>query len=66
MKVVINGEKKEITDGMTILDMIQSLRLKPERIAVELNRRVLERENYVGQRINENDRIELLRFLGGG
>ena len=66
MKVIINGEEKNIENDLTVQDLLLKLKLKPEMIAVEKNEEILERENYTTEKINEGDVLELIRFMGGG
>lgn len=66
MKVTINGGEKEISAGMTVKELLQSLSLKAPVTVVEINGRILSREEFDSRNIRVNDVIELIRFVGGG
>ena len=66
MKVAINGEEREVPDQLTLADLIQHLSLAPERLAIELNREVIRRADWPKTVLSENDRVEIVHFVGGG
>jgi thiamine biosynthesis protein ThiS len=66
MRVLLNGEEREIPDGLTISGLVEHLKLNPERIAVERNREVVPRAEWAAVRIQEGDRLEIVHFVGGG
>jgi thiamine biosynthesis protein ThiS len=66
MRVLLNGEEREIPDGLTIWGLVEHLKLNPERIAVERNREVVPRAEWAAVRIQEGDRLEIVHFVGGG
>jgi len=66
LNVLVNGEQKEIAEGAAVSDLITTLGLKPERLAVELNRRVIRRAEWPSTRLREGDKVEIVHFVGGG
>lgn len=66
MRVIINGEAQTVNPGQTIADVINQLSLNQRRIAVELNREIVAREQYGGRALQEGDQIEIVHFVGGG
>ena len=48
------------------LELLEVLDLKADRIAVELNRQIVRRENWPAVRLNDQDRLEIVQFVGGG
>ena len=66
MQIQLNGEKKEIPEGLTLLTLIQHLALAPERLAVEHNLEVVRRTVWADTPISDGDRIEIVHFVGGG
>ena len=46
IRVVVNGEEREVPAGLSLLDLIQLLKLEPSRVAVELNREIVRREAW--------------------
>lgn len=66
MKIMVNGEEREIAEGATIATLIELLQLPPGRIAVERNREVVPRGRHAETRLCDGDRLEMVRFVGGG
>ncbi len=66
MKAVVNGEARELPEGMTLAQLIESLGLKGMRLAVEVNGDIVPKSAYEGFVIAEGDRIEVVRAIGGG
>ena len=66
MRVYINGEAKEIQGTPTLAELINQLDLPAARIAVELNREVVRRSDWGNTMVHEDDRIEIVHFVGGG
>ena len=66
MKVFINGESKNLTGSLSLAELITQLDLPAARIAVELNREVVRRAEWSGTMLKEDDRIEIVHFVGGG
>lgn len=66
MFVTINGEEKEIAEGLTVADLLPLLELKAERLAIEVNRRIIRRANWQLTPLAEGDKIEIVQFVGGG
>ncbi len=65
MQVKING-KDEVFQGGTVLDLLQSKKIEPQMVAVEVNDKMLERDHLATTRLNEGDHIEFLFYMGGG
>ncbi len=66
MRVYINGESREISGTPSLAELISQLDLPAARIAVELNREVVRRNDWGGTVLREDDRIEIVHFVGGG
>lgn len=66
MRVVINGEERDVPDGTTLDTLVNLLALVPERLAIELNRRVIRRTEWEQRALSEGDRVEIVHFVGGG
>ena len=65
MKVKVNGDDRELGDGTTVRQLVEQLKLSPDKVAVELNRRLLRSEKY-DTTLNERDELEIVTFVGGG
>jgi thiamine biosynthesis protein ThiS len=66
LQIQTNGETHEVPDGLSLLDLISSLGLSPERLAIELNGVVVRRAEWPLTHLQENDRVEIVHFVGGG
>lgn len=67
MNIIINGEAERVAEVLTISQLLSFKGVeKPEMVAVELNSQILKRADFETTRIQENDRIEFLYFMGGG
>jgi thiamine biosynthesis protein ThiS len=65
MTVKVNGDDRDITDPTTIRQLVASFNLAPEKVAIELNRRLIRKEKY-DQVLCTGDEIEIVTFVGGG
>ncbi len=66
MKVKINGEERDIDDGLTLSALLESLQIRPGRVVVERNRDIVPRDSYAATLINDGDTLEIVHFVGGG
>jgi thiamine biosynthesis protein ThiS len=69
MKLQINGEEREFANSavpFTLAALIETLGMKPDRVAVELNRDIVSRARWAETALNEGDRLEVVQFVGGG
>lgn len=66
MNVVINGETKELPDGLSLNQLIEHLSLPARRMAVEVNKQVIRKQDWEKLKISEKDSIEIVHFVGGG
>jgi thiamine biosynthesis protein ThiS len=70
MKLHLNGEERSFADpagaGLTLSSLIESLGMKPDRVAVELNREIAPRDQWSQITLNDGDRLEIVQFVGGG
>ena len=66
MRVYINGESREVQGNPSLAELITQLDLPAARIAVELNRKVVRRGDWSATLLHDDDRIEVVHFVGGG
>ncbi len=66
LRVFINGESKEISGTPSLAELINQLDLPATRIAIELNREVVRRNDWSSTILQDDDRIEIVHFVGGG
>ena len=65
MQVTINGKPEEVGGG-TILEILKAKDVSPQMVAVELNSKILERDELASAVVKDGDMIELLFYMGGG
>ena len=66
MHIILNGEPREIPDGCTATQLVETLELGGKRIAMELNLDILPRGEFDSQVLREGDRVEIVHAIGGG
>lgn len=66
MKLTINGEDREFSPSLTVASLLAELGLKPDRVAVELNRDLLPRDRWNRTSLKDGDKLEIVHFVGGG
>lgn len=66
MNVQVNGEDRELAEGITVSGLLDSLQVVPERVVVEVNLTILKRAQHSGMVLKEGDRVEIVHFVGGG
>ena len=65
-KIVINGEVKTVRKGISLEELVDSLDLASKRLAVELNLNVVRRSDWKEVQLKDDDKIEVVHFVGGG
>jgi thiamine biosynthesis protein ThiS len=66
LRVYVNGESRELSGPTSLAELITQLDLQPTRVAVELNRAVVRRGDWSTTMLGDEDRIEIVHFVGGG
>ena len=66
MKIWVNGTMKEFNDRLTVSGLLGQLAIQTEQVAVELNLALLERADYAKTVLKDGDKLEIIRFVGGG
>lgn len=66
MKISINGEEKEFDGPLSVRDLLLSLDLVPEKIAVERNLEIVPRSTFADVMVEDGDQLEIVHFIGGG
>jgi sulfur carrier protein len=66
MQITVNGDARTVDDNVTVADLVQQFKLTPERVAVEVNERLVRRVQFGDTRLNADDRVEIVTLVGGG
>ena len=65
-KIQINGKKTKILNDYSVKDLIKKYKLNENKIAIELNGIILPKKLYNKKKLKNNDKIEIVQFIGGG
>ena len=66
MKITVNGENKQVTDGYTAAELVEAMGLTGKRIAMEVNLEIVPRSTYLEYTFNAGDKVEIVHAVGGG
>ncbi len=66
IQVQVNGKEREVQSGLSVHELVESFDLNPLLIVVELNRKILSRDQFKDVQVSEGDAVELVHFVGGG
>jgi len=66
MKIVLNGEERELGEPTTLAALLAQLQLEPNRVAVEVNRSIVPRNQHAQCVLREGDQLEVVTLVGGG
>jgi sulfur carrier protein len=64
--ITINGDRREIPDGLSVAAMLDHLNMTRERVALERNLEILPRAQWNATQVQPNDSFEIVHFVGGG
>lgn len=66
MRAIVNGEQIELPDGLSVAALLQHLGVRAERVAVERNGAVVRKARHAEEKLQPDDRLEIVTFVGGG
>lgn len=66
MFITLNGKKEELKNEMTIALFLKSKGMDLDKVIVEVNCKIVKKNNWSSTKLNENDSIEIVSFVGGG
>ncbi len=66
MTIILNGQNKDVPDGITVLGLLEHLNIQQQRVAVERNEEIVRKAFYAETVIAEGDSLEVVSFMGGG
>ena len=65
-KIQLNGDLYEVNNGCNLNELLNKLKIKKNKIAVEVNGEIVAKNKYLTLILNNNDKIEIVHFIGGG
>jgi len=66
IKIKINGKINKIDDKTKLSDLVKNLKVPLKKVAIELNREIVNKKNLNKINLKANDKIEIVHFIGGG
>ena len=66
IQVVLNGEPKRVPEGFHVAALLEFLAIDPARVAVELNRSIVRKQDWTAAQVDDGAEIEVVWFVGGG
>jgi thiamine biosynthesis protein ThiS len=66
VQIHVNGQARELPESTTVLELLEQLDLKPRRVAVERNKKIVRRASFAEALLGEGDCVEIVTLVGGG
>ncbi len=66
LHLTVNGEPREIPPGSSVADLLERLGVRADAVVVERNGEIVPREAHASTPLADGDRLEIVRFVGGG
>ena len=65
-KIQLNGDPYEINDGTNLNELLNKLKIQKNKVAIEVNGQIVEKNKYPNLILNKGDKVEIVHFIGGG
>ena len=66
IKININGKPKIVNENLKLIDLIKMLKIPIKKDAIELNFEIIDKKKINKMHLKNNDKIEIVHFIGGG
>jgi thiamine biosynthesis protein ThiS len=66
MNITLNGEKQKVLDNITVLGLLEHLKIQHQRVAIELNSEIVGKDRYGAITMKDGDVLEVVSFMAGG
>lgn len=66
MQITVNGEQREVVDGITAAQLVEDMVITGKRIAMEVNLEIVPRSSYAEYTFKSGDKVEIVHAVGGG
>ena len=66
IEIVVNGEGRRVPGGLNVVELLGWLDVVPDRVAVELGRRIVRKADWPGTPVPAGAQLEIVQFVGGG
>jgi sulfur carrier protein len=65
-KIQLNGDSYKIKCGINLIELLNKLKIPNNKVAIEVNGEIVEKKKYQHFSLNQNDKVEIVHFIGGG
>ena len=65
-KIQLNGDSYEVNNGTNLNELLNKLKIQKNKVAIEVNGEIVEKNKYPNLILNKNDKVEIVQFIGGG
>mgnify|MGYP006116941579 CR=1 FL=1 len=65
-KIQLNGKQFQINNGIYLNELLNTLKIKTNKVAIEVNGIIIEKGKYQQLKLKKNDKVEIVHFIGGG
>ena len=65
-KIQLNGTPYEINNGTNLNELLKKLKIEKNKVAIEVNGEIVEKSKYLNLILNKGDKVEIVKFIGGG
>ena len=65
-KIQLNGGSYEINNGTNLNELLNKLKIQKNKVAIEVNGEIVEKSKYLNLILNKGDKVEIVKFIGGG
>ncbi len=66
IKIKVNGKVKKVSNNSKLSDLLKNLNIPLKKVAIELNQEIIDKKRSINIKLKENDKIEIVHFIGGG
>ena len=66
IKIKVNGKNRSISETYKLSDLIKYLKIPMKKVAIEHNEEIIDKKNVNKIKLKQNDKIEIVHFIGGG
>ena len=65
-KIQLNGDSYEVNNGSNLNELLNKLKIQKNKVAIEVNGEIIEKKKYNNLVLNNDDKVEIVHFIGGG
>ncbi len=65
-KIQLNGDSYEINKGTNLNELLNKLKIRKNKVAIEVNGEIIEKNKYTNLILSKGDKVEIVKFIGGG